>query len=84
MDLVRDSRRQARRTAHSPWLGYLGRAGFAAQGVCFGIMGVLAILLATGAGGTATDPQGALNAIARHDWGGSSQPRRWVKTWSVS
>jgi hypothetical protein len=69
MDLVRDSRRQARRTARSPWLGYLGRAGLAAQGVCFGIVGGLAISLAVGAGGTASDPQDALNAIARHSWG---------------
>src|SRR5437764_361288 len=35
MELVRDSQRHARRTARSAWLGYLGRAGLAAQGVCF-------------------------------------------------
>jgi Domain of Unknown Function (DUF1206) len=69
MDLARDSRRHLRRTAHSRWLGYLGRAGLAAQGACFGIIGTLAILLAVGAGGTATDPQGALNAVARQGWG---------------
>jgi len=69
MELVRDSHRQARRTARSPWLGYLGRAGLAAQGVCFGIIGGLAIALAVGAGGMATDPQGALNAVARQGWG---------------
>src|SRR5919201_1802040 len=69
MELVRESHRQARRTARSPWLGYLGRAGLAAQGVCFGIIGALAITLALDAGGTATDPQGALNALARHGWG---------------
>ena len=69
MELARDSRRQARRTARSPWLGYLGRAGLAAQGVCFGIVGGLAVSLALGAGGVATDPQGALTAIARHGWG---------------
>jgi Domain of Unknown Function (DUF1206) len=69
MELAQDSQRQARRTARSPWLGYLGRAGLAAQGVCFGIIGALAISLAFDAGGTATDPQGALNALARHGWG---------------
>src|SRR5204863_406813 len=31
MELVRDSQRQARRTARSAWLGYLGRAGLAAS-----------------------------------------------------
>jgi hypothetical protein len=68
MDVVRESQRQAGRTARSPWLGYLGRAGLAAQGVCFGIIGAFAIALAVGAGGTTTDPQGALNALARHGW----------------
>src|SRR5437763_15468757 len=69
MELVRDSQRHARRTARSAWLGYLGRAGLAAQGVCFGIVGGVAITLALGAGRTATDPQGALTAIAPHSWG---------------
>ena len=68
MDAVRDSRREARRAAHSDSFGYLGRAGLAAQGVCFGIIGALAIGLALGAGGEATDPQGALAALARHGW----------------
>ena len=69
MEVVQDSHRHARRAARSPWLGYIGRAGVAAQGICFGIIGALAILLAAGAGGTATDPQGALNALAHHGWG---------------
>jgi hypothetical protein len=69
MELARESHRQVHRTARSPWLGYFGRAGLAAQGVCFGIIGGLAISLAFDAGGTATDPQGALSALARHGWG---------------
>jgi hypothetical protein len=68
MDVVQDTHRHARRTAHSRWLGYLGRAGLTAQGVCFGIIGVFAITLALGGGGKTTDPQGALNALARHGW----------------
>jgi hypothetical protein len=68
MDVVRDSRREARRAARSEWFGYFGRAGLAAQGVCFGIIAALAIGLAFGAGGEATDPQGALNALAHHTW----------------
>jgi hypothetical protein len=64
MEAVRETRRAAR----SEWIGYLGRAGLAAQGVCFGIIGVFAVELAVGAGGTATDPQGALDALARHGW----------------
>jgi hypothetical protein len=68
MDAVQEARRDARRGAHSEWIGYLGRGGLAAQGVCFGIIGVFAVELAVGAGGTTTDPQGALDALARHGW----------------
>jgi hypothetical protein len=68
MEAVGEARRDARRGARSRWIGYLGRAGLAAQGVCFGIVGAFAVELALGAGGTATDPQGALDALARHGW----------------
>lgn len=54
--------------ARSEWVGYLGRAGLAAQGVCFGIIGALAVGLVLGAGGSATDPQGAFNALAQRSW----------------
>jgi hypothetical protein len=60
--------REARREARRPWVGYLGRFGLAAQGVCFGIIGALAIGLAAGVGGQATDPQGAFHALARSGW----------------
>jgi hypothetical protein len=62
------TRRTVRRAAHGRALGILGRAGLAAQGICFGIIGALAIGVAAGAGGSTTDPQGALNALARHGW----------------
>jgi hypothetical protein len=62
------TRRTARRAAHSRTLGVLGRIGLGAQGVCFGIIGILAIGVATGSGGATTDPQGALDALARHGW----------------
>jgi hypothetical protein len=62
------TRRTARRAAHSRALGILGRIGLGAQGICFGIIGVLAIGVATGTGGATTDPQGALAALARHGW----------------
>jgi len=59
---------QSQRAARNPWIGVAGRIGLAAQGICFGIIGVLAIGLAAGAGGEATDPQGALDTLARHGW----------------
>ena len=58
----------ARREARRPWVGHLGRLGLAAQGVCFGIIGVLALGLALGVGGAETDPEGAFTALARGGW----------------
>ena len=58
----------ARRVARSRWIGYLGRAGLAAQGICFGIIGLLAIAVAVNGRGRTTDPEGALAELARHEW----------------
>jgi hypothetical protein len=63
-----DSHRVARRAAHSRVVGIAGRVGLAAQGVCFGIIGALALELAVGSGGRATGPQGALDYLARGGW----------------
>jgi hypothetical protein len=55
---------RAERTAQSPWLERAARFGLVAQGVSFGLVAVLAIELALGEGGKATDRQGALRTIA--------------------
>jgi hypothetical protein len=47
----------------SPWLVLLGRAGYAAKGSVYVVMGALAAGAAVGAGGAATDTRGALNVI---------------------
>jgi hypothetical protein len=47
----------------------VARVGLVAQGVSFGLVAVLAILLALGEGGKATDRQGALRAIAEKPLG---------------
>jgi Domain of Unknown Function (DUF1206) len=47
----------------------LARAGFVARGVIYGIVGVLAVKLAIGAGGKATDQSGALKTIAHQPFG---------------
>jgi Domain of Unknown Function (DUF1206) len=47
----------------------LARFGLVAQGVSFGLVAVLAIKLALGDGGKATDREGALRAIAAHGFG---------------
>jgi len=55
---------EARQAAQSPWVERAARFGLVAQGVSFGLVAVLAIELALGKGGEATDRQGALRAIA--------------------
>lgn len=49
-------------------IGIAGRFGLAAQGVCFGIIGVLAVEVAVRSGGEAIGPQGALDYLARGGW----------------
>ncbi len=48
---------------------WLSRAGFAARGIVYLIIGILAIKLALGSGGTSASQQGALRAIAAQPFG---------------
>ena len=47
----------------------LARMGFAARGIVYGIVGLLALGLAVGIGGRATDQQGALRTVAHQPFG---------------
>jgi Domain of Unknown Function (DUF1206) len=60
---------EAKQAASSPWVERLARFGLIAQGVSFGLVGVLAIMLALGQGGKATDREGALRTIAEGGFG---------------
>lgn len=55
---------EAKRAARGPWVERLGRAGLLAQGVSYGLVGVLALLLALGQGGEAESREGALRTLA--------------------
>jgi uncharacterized SAM-binding protein YcdF (DUF218 family) len=57
------------KVAQSPAFEWLARAGFVARGLIYGIIGILAIKLAIGAGGTTTNQQGALKTIAHQPLG---------------
>jgi hypothetical protein len=59
---------EAERVARSPWVGWLGRIGFFAQGTCFGIIAVLALELAFGDRGKLIDPRGAFIVLAEGGW----------------
>jgi hypothetical protein len=59
----------AARRADLPWIEGLARYGLVAKGASYVLVGVLAGLLAAGAGGTATSREGALHVIADEWWG---------------
>jgi hypothetical protein len=60
---------KGRRAGESPWIERLGRLGLATKGVSFVLVGVLALLVAVGAGGRATDREGALRLISKQSYG---------------
>src|SRR6266702_3434113 len=70
---VQDAGRVANLTAHdvasSHWMTVLARLGYAAKGVVYLIIGWLAVQLAIGAGGKATDQRGALQTIYEQPFG---------------
>src|SRR5690554_5204938 len=66
---ARAAERGGESLARSPQLEWLARAGLAARGVVYGLVGVLAIQLALGDGGKATNQQGALKTIAGGTFG---------------
>ena len=67
------TRRDARATelAGAKPLGWLARAGLVGRGLVYLIIGMLALKLALGDGGKATDQQGALKTIADQSFGRS-------------
>ncbi|HWB21963.1 MAG TPA: DUF1206 domain-containing protein [Gaiellaceae bacterium] len=67
--LSRDASRAGNDFVHTPVFAVLSRAGFVARGLVYGIIGLLALRLAVGAGGTITNQEGALHAVARQDFG---------------
>jgi Domain of Unknown Function (DUF1206) len=66
---VRNVRRHGGQAASSPAMGWLARAGLVSRGVVYAVIGVLALKLALGDGGKATNQQGALKTIAHGSFG---------------
>jgi hypothetical protein len=52
-----------------PWVEKLARFGYAAKGVVYTVIGILALRLALGQGGEATGPEGALSTIGQQPFG---------------
>lgn len=66
---VRQAQRTGEEVARAPQFEWLARAGLVARGVVYAIIGVLAVKLALGDGGKATNQQGALKTIADQPFG---------------
>jgi hypothetical protein len=64
-----DIRRSGEKVAGSTVFKWLARAGFVARGLVYIIIGILAIRLALGDGGTSASQQGALRTIAAQPFG---------------
>ncbi len=52
------------------WIGGVARAGYAAKGIVYGAVGILAALAAVGSGGETTGSKGAIQAIGQQPFGG--------------
>jgi len=66
---VGGAQRGGEMVAHRREFAWLARAGLVARGVSYGIVGILALKLAFGSGGKATNQRGALQTIAREPAG---------------
>ena len=68
-DLGDKAKAQGEQLAHAKTLGWLARAGLVARGVVYGLIGILALKLALGDGGKATNQTGALKTISGQSFG---------------
>ncbi len=66
---VHRARAEARSGTASGWLTLVSRLGYAAQGVVYATVGVLALLAAFGVGGGTTDSRGAIDALVSQPFG---------------
>ncbi|MDX6481264.1 MAG: hypothetical protein QOG85_1774 [Gaiellaceae bacterium] len=66
---VQSAQSGGEKVAHSNSFEWLARSGFVARGVIYGIIGILAIKLAVGAGDPTTSQQGAMRTIVHEPFG---------------
>ena len=62
--VAREVRAEAKRTASNSWLEFLERCGYVIRGVTYAVMGGLALGLALGIGGAATDQSGSVVVLS--------------------
>ncbi|HKV87036.1 MAG TPA: DUF1206 domain-containing protein [Candidatus Dormibacteraeota bacterium] len=67
--LAGTAKHAAERAATNPAIEFLERAGYVARGVVYAVMGALALALAFGVGGKATDPTGTIVTLTAAPFG---------------
>jgi hypothetical protein len=68
-EAAQDARDASKKAAESTWVEGLARFGLVAKGFSYGLVGVLAALLAAGVGGQAASREGALEVFAEESYG---------------
>jgi uncharacterized protein DUF1206 len=68
-DVAGRVQQRGQRAAHGPWLSWIARFGFAARGVLYILIGVLAVELALGQGGRNASQAGALQTVGHQPFG---------------
>ncbi|MGE5335689.1 MAG: DUF1206 domain-containing protein [Nitrososphaerota archaeon] len=66
---ARDAGSEAKAAATSPWFTPLARLGYAAKGIVYLIMGLLALSAALGGGARPTDQKGVFQTMLEHPFG---------------
>src|SRR3954447_27094124 len=66
---VREAKSTGDSIAQARWFEWFPRAGLVARGAIYGIIGVLALEMAFGAGGKTTNQSGALGELAKQPGG---------------
>jgi hypothetical protein len=67
---VAEAKYEATRAARSPWVGLVGRLGYAARGTLYAIVGLLAIGVPLGVRNRTPDKEGAFRILAEQPLGG--------------
>ena len=70
-DTEQKAEHQAKKAAREagPWVDRFARFGYATKGLVYLVVGALALGVATGVGGSTTDPPGALQTIGSQPFG---------------
>ena len=68
-NLKQEGKRAVKNVAATPLMETLMRVGYIVRGLVYGMIGVLALQVATGTGGSLNDPQGAIAALGKTSLG---------------